>query len=126
GCRKSASQSVIPIFRFSLQGERKSKGFDCVFTTGPSSGGTDYLKVLKVLDRVFSRHSVEFIRKKIDQTRFEFEVRVQLGIPSGWFSMAVLAPPSCFSISLGTSPMVDVPESEERSRPKSGSEEYAE
>ncbi|MED6150653.1 hypothetical protein PIB30_074525 [Stylosanthes scabra] len=44
----------------------------------------------------------------------------------GWLSIAVLAPPSYFSVSLGTSPIVDVPELEERSRSKSGSEEYAE
>ncbi|MED6152045.1 hypothetical protein PIB30_088198, partial [Stylosanthes scabra] len=67
---------------FIRQGEWKSKSLDCVFiTTGGSSGAADYLKVLKVLDRVFFRQSVEF-KKKIDQTRFEFEVHVQLGIPS--------------------------------------------
>ncbi|MED6113525.1 hypothetical protein PIB30_071623 [Stylosanthes scabra] len=45
-------------------------------TTGPSSGGTDNLKVLDVLDGVFTRSATKF-RQKVYQSGLEFEVGVK-------------------------------------------------
>ncbi|MED6222721.1 hypothetical protein PIB30_067074 [Stylosanthes scabra] len=60
-----------------VQRERQSESFHCVvITTGPSSGGTDNLKVLNVLDGVFTRSATEF-RQKVYQSGLEFKVGIQ-------------------------------------------------
>ncbi|MED6211038.1 hypothetical protein PIB30_069771 [Stylosanthes scabra] len=61
----------------------KSECFNSIFvTTGPSSGGVDDLKILDMLNRVFTRSAMEF-GKKIYQTRLEFEVGIEFGKSGG-------------------------------------------
>ncbi|MED6220748.1 hypothetical protein PIB30_047826 [Stylosanthes scabra] len=51
----------------------------CVFvTTGPSSGGADYFKILNMFNGVLARPTIE-LRKKVYQTRLQFEICIEFG-----------------------------------------------
>ncbi|MED6145336.1 hypothetical protein PIB30_024237 [Stylosanthes scabra] len=74
---QQAAYGAVPVFRPIVQRERQSEGFHCiVITTGPSSGGIDNLKVLDVLDGVFTRSATEF-RQKVYQSGLEFKVGIK-------------------------------------------------
>ncbi|MED6125349.1 hypothetical protein PIB30_067711 [Stylosanthes scabra] len=101
----------ISALLYIIQGKWKSECFNSIFvTTGPSSGGVDDLKILDMLNRVFTRSAMEFV-KKIYQTRLEFKLALSSGNMAVWLSNAVLAPPICLRVSL--SPIVKAPVSEE-------------
>ncbi|MED6192744.1 hypothetical protein PIB30_012914 [Stylosanthes scabra] len=90
---------MVPVFHPIVQRERQSEGFHCiVITTGPSSGGTDDLKVLDVLDGVFTRSATEF-RQKVYQSGLVFKAGFSSGNWLGWLSKAGLAPPNCLRVS---------------------------
>ncbi|MED6226942.1 hypothetical protein PIB30_108779 [Stylosanthes scabra] len=84
---------------------------DSIFiTTGSSTGGTNNLKILDVLNWVLAWPTIE-LRKEIFRPDLSSKFALSSGNRLGWLSSAMLASPICLRVSL--SPMVKVPVSKE-------------